>query len=153
VTFDFGEGGDDGRGSGRLSAEELQRREAAVAAREAALGRQEFASFAQGLLNDGKQFNKSLAIELYSGLGESGELEFSEGDEVKKLAPREAFKLFLSKLPKSVEFGEVAGGEVPQPETDPAKVAARISKYHAEQKGAVSFAEAAAYVSAHPEYV
>lgn len=131
-----------------LSAEELQRREQALAAREALLDKAEFTQFAEGLLNEGKQFDKGKAIALFLCLPNAPEskVEFSETD---KPQVREAFKQFLQGLPKSVEFGELAGGKVPDQKLSPTQIANKAQAYKAEQatKGFdVSYAEAVEHV-------
>lgn len=90
-------------------------REAAIAAREKALADRERqlalednASFAEGLVTEGRLLpaSKDKLVALMGALGEAGEatVSFAEGGE--KLAPVAALKAILSEQPKVVSFGE-----------------------------------------------
>lgn len=125
------------------TAAELEQREATLAVREAMIDQNEFANFAETLLKDGKQFDKTQATAIFLGLPQTGVIAFSETE---KPNPRDAFKTFLKGLPKSVEFGEVSGGTGPTVgEIDVQVVAKRAQQYKAEQSKLgidVSYSEA-----------
>lgn len=135
----------------------LTQRETALDKRLQALDRREMVAFCEDLLNAGRQFDKAAAVELLLSSADEGEVAFGEGDTAFNGSPRELVKRLLNSLPKVVEFAEVAGAEktVPDQETDPKAIARKIDAYRRQQAadGAeVSFAEASAYVSQHPEF-
>ncbi len=73
--------------------------------------RQDFASFCDGLMVAGKltPAQKGLALDFMEILSGQEEYEFAEADDKKvKKPPLDAFKAFLSTLPKQVEFSEKA---------------------------------------------
>lgn len=86
-------------------------RQRQLEAREAAITRREMVAFCEGLLGEGKHFNKDLAVEILVGAPTDGAIAFGEGDGAVSGNLQELFKKFLEGLPKTVEFGEVAPGK------------------------------------------
>ncbi len=72
--------------------------------------RQDFNAFCDGLVVEGKltPAQKAQALDFMEILQGSAEYEFAEGDGKVKKQPLEAFKTFLTALPKQVEFSEAA---------------------------------------------
>jgi hypothetical protein len=71
----------------------------------------EFNAFCEGLIKEGKltPAMKPAVLDFMEIMSNSGEFEFSEGDDKKvKAQPVEKFKAFLNALPKQVEFSELA---------------------------------------------
>jgi len=70
----------------------------------------DFNTYCDGLVRDGKltPAQKVLAVDFMEILSGNAEYEFTEGDGKAKKAPLEAFKTFLTALPKQVEFKETA---------------------------------------------
>lgn len=105
--------GDQGGGAPAVDYAEQQRqleeRERQLAEREAQLRRQEAASFAEGLVAEGRLLpaQKDTAVGLLVALPAEGEaVSYAEGNEQKQAPPAEAFRAFLRRLPKAVEYGE-----------------------------------------------
>jgi hypothetical protein len=117
----------------------------------ATLRRQESTSFVEGVKNKVLPAYRTGLVEFISSLDGSQELEFSEGEEQKKLPAVDWLKDFLSHLPNVVELGEVAGDANKPPEipTDPKKIAKLATQYVEDQaqKGTqISYSEAVAHV-------
>ena len=70
----------------------------------------DFNTYCDGLVTEGKltPVQKVLAVDFMEILSGTAEYEFTEGDAKEKKAPLEAFKTFLTALPKQVEFSEKA---------------------------------------------
>ena len=125
---------------------ELDQREAALTAREVEAEKTEFAGFCEKLLADGRQFDKQSAIATYMNLG-TEPVQFGEVTE----SPRKTYRDQLTKLPKTVVFGEVAGA-TGQPPTDTENVAAVATRAReivdsaAASGRTVSYSEAVAQV-------
>lgn len=133
-------------------------REQALAQREAALRRSELTQYLDGLvaagrLPGGMKADVLAFAESVAGLQTT--VEFGEGPSKQKLAPLDALKSLLGKLPTLVDFSERAphqGGERGQAAglTDK-QIADRARSYKAEQEQAgnhISFAEAVDAVNA-----
>lgn len=135
-------------GDSMATEEELREREVAVSEREAELSRQveeqavtEFAAFAQTRLNDGAQFSLDAAVVTFRQLPATDEVvEFGQGDDKQSAAPREALKLLLQSIPKSVEFSEFAGagefttGDGSDVNPDASRRKAAASKYNSARR-------------------
>lgn len=129
--------------------EQLKQREQELNRREAALRRQEAANFVEAIKPKILPTYRPGLIEFMCHLDIEQVLEFSEGNEQKKLNSSQWFKEFLTNLPQVVEFNEVGGGKTPEPPTDPKEIAKLASQYVAEQKQkglSVSYAEAVDHV-------
>ncbi len=95
--------------------DELKAREAAIAKREAALRQSENKSFVEGLVREGRPLTGKAgeaALAFMDSLDDADMLEFGEGGGAQTQLT--AFKSFLSRLPKVVEFGEINKGEDPK---------------------------------------
>ncbi|WP_237741485.1 hypothetical protein [Anabaena sp. PCC 7108] len=117
----------------------------------ATLKRQESTSFVESVKSKILPSYRTGLVEFVSSLDSSQELEFSEGEEQKKLPAADWFKDFLTHLPNVVELGEVAGDANKPPEipTDPKKIAKLATQYVEDQaqKGSqISYSEAVAHV-------
>ncbi|MBD2628482.1 hypothetical protein [Trichormus variabilis] len=133
---------------GKLDVEQLKQENERL---KATLKRQESTSFVESVKSKILPSYRTGLVEFVSSLDSSQELEFSEGDEQKKLPAADWFKDFLAHLPNVVELGEVAGDEkkLPETPTDPKKIAKLATQYVEDQaqKGTqVSYSEAVAHV-------
>lgn len=99
---------------------ELDRREQAIATREAAFAESERAAriaedaaFVEAQVQAGRlpEGLKAQAVSLFGGLAEAA-IEFADGGETKTLTPRDTLKSLLSSLPLPVVTGEIAKGAV-----------------------------------------
>lgn len=115
----------------------------------------EFQTFCEGLEKEGKltPAMKPAVLDFMEILSGSQEFEFAEGDKKAKKMPLEAFKTFLTGLPKQVEFSEVAtkkkAGDVGSDIETKRKTA--VSDYMEKNKD-VSYKDAVLEVSKeHPE--
>jgi hypothetical protein len=91
---------------------ELDKREAALNTKQATQDRANNAAFCEQLQKDGK-ITPALAeglVDFLSGLQNSAPVSFGEGDGKTEKAPLDFMKEFLGRLPKLVEFADVAGG-------------------------------------------
>lgn len=94
---------------------ELKTREDALKAKEIEGKKAEITSFCEGLLKQGRLTPAIMkhGMGVQNFLEQIAEIEtvieFSQGDEKKKQTPVEFMQSFLANLPKSIEFGEVAG--------------------------------------------
>lgn len=138
---------------------DFSEQEKTLKAREQVLAKKEIGIQVDALIADGKvtQAHKAGLVEFMAGLDESSQtIEFGEGDKAVKQSPRKFMTDFLSTLPKSIEYGEVAGGAGGQPpeEMTANEIAARTTAYHKKQLAAgnhISFSEAAEAVAAGKE--
>lgn len=136
--------------------DELAKREAEIAAREAALQKQEHTQFVDGLIAKGVSFaaaNKDDILALMSAVPADGAIAFADGEQD---GPQAALKSLLGKLPVDVALGEHDKGTPPDAaaplsfasadggEIDAAKAAhhARAVQYQKDHPG-ISFADAA----------
>lgn len=87
---------------------EFAEREARLKAGEAAAQRTETVAFVEGLVSDGRvlPLDRDALVEF---LAEAPAIEFTEGDETVTKPRGEWFRAWLARLPKQVEFREVAG--------------------------------------------
>jgi hypothetical protein len=111
------------------------------------LRKSKFESFCDGLMKEGKltPAQRTQAIDFMEILHGTGEHEFSEGGKKSSL---EAFKDFLSRLPKQIEFTEIATKGKAKAEDDKDKL---ISEYM-DKHDKASYKEAVLAVSKkHPE--
>jgi hypothetical protein len=126
---------------------DLSAREAELNRREAELNRKEITQFVEGVIKEGRivpaqkagvvAFMESLSVE---------PVQFAEGAD--KQSARAWFEGFLKKLPKQVEFKEVAGGDLPT-NRSPEELARAATAYQAEQAArgiVVSAAQAVRHV-------
>lgn len=117
--------------------------------------RAEFSSFCDELMDEGRMtpVQKSQALDFMEILQGIGEYEFSEDDGKKeKRAPLDAFKAFLSSLPKQVEFSEIARkGNARSSQVDGTKREEAIQDYMEKHSG-TDYKEAVLAVSKdHPQ--
>lgn len=145
---------------------DLSRREAEVTAREAAFSEREtaltaaekataragVAEFVEGLVKEGRVLphDKAGLVEFMAGQPVEAVVEFAEGGAQVKKPAGEWLKVFLSALPKQVEFAEVAPGSAGIPADNPQAVADEARKYMDEQSKtgrSISFTEAVEHVS------
>lgn len=140
-------------GNDMNTAAELEARENAVAAREAAIAESERkaretedASFVEGVVKAGRLpiGLQATATALFADLGDE-ELTFADGDETRKTTPRAAFRDFLEKLPVPVVTDELTRGDaVDFSDVEQITVAINDEIRAAADKGeAISSAEAA----------
>ncbi len=126
----------------RLKTEQAARRIAEINAGNAA--------FAEGLIKEGRLLpaQKGALVAALNFLdGQESVIEFSDGDSKKPISS--GLKDVFTKLPKQVEFKEVAGGKSVTGEMDAAtlgKLAADFMEAEAEKGRSVSSAEAVQYV-------
>lgn len=135
----------------------LRQREAAVAAMEAKLRREQSTAFLDGLIGAGRFAPglKADALAFMERLGDDVDtVSFGEGGAgVAKLTPLAAFKALLGHATKIVEFAEVAGGDGPKRGenlTDPhaiARAATEFAEAEARAGRSVSTADAVAHVT------
>jgi hypothetical protein len=134
---------------GKTLDEELKAREAALTEREKKLKKLEATSFVEGIKGKILPAYRNGLVEFISSLDPETEIEFSEGGKTTKKPSSDFIKELLTNLPSVVEFKEIAGGETPEPETDPHKIAIKARQYVADQKGKgidISYTEAVEYV-------
>ena len=88
----------------------LAEREKQVAAQEAAQKRAEAMSFAERLATEGRILPRDRVeiVEVLVALGEVPAVEFAEGESTRQVRPDEWLRAFLGRVPKQVEFGELA---------------------------------------------
>lgn len=88
----------------------LNRLSQQLEAERAARRRDEIASFADGLVSEGRltPAQRAVAVELMAALDHAEPIQFGEGDAAEEKPAAEAFREFLAGLPKQVEFKEVA---------------------------------------------
>lgn len=135
--------------------DELQAREATVAAREQAARRAGLAAFAEGLVKEGRVHpkHKDGLVALMASLPDGGMVEFGEGDAKQSTPSIDWLKSFVAELPKLVEFSEAAppSKAVQQIDnTDPqeiAKAAVEFQEAEAKQGRQVSIATAVQHVT------
>jgi hypothetical protein len=111
---------------------ELEQERARTRRLEAANRRNEFSSFCDGLIDEGRltPAQRTAALDFMEILSGTESFEFSEGDKKEKKAPAEAFKAFLNTLPKQIEFAELATkGKARSGEVSDAKREEAISNY------------------------
>lgn len=87
---------------------QLQAREAALAEREAKARRDEIASFAEGLVNDGKLLprHQEGLVAFMAGLDDADTVSFAEGDGTIEKPGATWLREFLAELPQQVDFAE-----------------------------------------------
>ena len=92
---------------------ELDRKAAAIKAREKELNQREYEDFAEGLIQAGQlpPAEKANVVALMSALPADQSLDFAEGDDTVKKPALDGFKSLLSRLPKQIDFAERAGHE------------------------------------------
>jgi hypothetical protein len=118
------------------AAADLAAREASFAEREALRARQERArqvaedaAFVDAIVGDGRLpvGLQPLATALFAAPAD-GVVEFSDGGETRKIAPREALRDLLSRLPRPVETRELANGAAAAVDfSDPLAIAGAIT--------------------------
>lgn len=128
---------------------EFAEREAAIAAKEAEARERELAEFADGLIKEGRLLpaDKAGAVQFMAALDAGSTIEFGEGDDKKTPKALDWFQGFLKRIPKQVEFSELApGGEAAADRSrSDSEIARRARAYHTrmrESGEAISFAEA-----------
>lgn len=103
----------------RLKAEaqksaDFAEKEKSIAEREKALAKKEIETEIDGLVAAGKVLpaQKAGLAEFMSSLTDAEQVvEFGEGEQAKKVSPRQFMRDFLSSMPKLVEFGEKSGDD------------------------------------------
>ena len=124
----------------------LAEREARLAAAEAAQKRAEVASFAEGLVKAGRLLPRDQAgvVEFLLAIPE-GEIAFAEGESTRRVEPAQWLREFLGRLPKQIEFAEVAGGAAMAESDVLSRAAAIADRVEAERKAgrSISYDEAA----------
>lgn len=103
----------------RLKAEaqktaDFAEKEKSIADREKALAKKEIESEIEGLIAAGKVLpaQKAGLAEFMSSLADADQVvEFGEGEQAKKLSPRQFMRDFLSSMPKLVDFNEHSSDE------------------------------------------
>lgn len=134
---------------------DLATREQALLAKEQKAKRDEFASFADQLVTDGKllPIHKTSVVEVFMSLGNEP-ISFAEGDTTISSSPTEIIKKVLTERPAFMDFAEKSGSDkTPENELDnqdPKAIADVAKKYQKEQadKGiTISISEAVAYVT------
>jgi hypothetical protein len=95
----------------------LAAQEVAFAERERKLQRRENEGFVAGLVTEGRlpPGHKARVLDLMEHLDGSKTVDFGEGAAKATLTPLAAFQEFLSFLPKTIEFGELAGADKQAP--------------------------------------
>lgn len=88
----------------------LKEREAAITAAERKHRLATHASFAEGLVKEGKLLpnQKARVTALLAGLPNDTVISFAEGDETKQQSPSDILKSLLSELPNQVEYQELS---------------------------------------------
>ena len=114
--------------------------------------RKEIEAFVEKRVEEGRltPAQKDAQVELMMTLAGTEDLEFSEGDETKKISPLELHKEFLKKLPKLVEFGEFAKDGETADMTDPNEIAKKAAEYKEAQAklgNNISIAQAVTHVT------
>ena len=111
--------------------------------------RAEGTQFCEGLIKAGKLLpaEKDAALALYGLAAASAPIEFGEGDGKASAPPLEKFKALLSAMPKRVEFGEVAAGQILGSGT---VSFAAPDRYQVDQSALEVHQSALAYQAAHP---
>lgn len=130
--------------------------EKAIKQREAALAKREIGLQVDDLIKQGKVLpaQKVGLVEFMASLdGSTLTVEFGEGEQAKKLSPRQFMTDFLAKMPKLVDFAEHSKPDGKQDAGDltAEELAKKASVYHAKQKAAgheISFSEAMSAVVA-----
>lgn len=73
--------------------------------------------------------------EFMESLCESGEIEYAEGKETRKLTPREYLNKFISTLPKAIQFGEFSADNGADPDAlDSVEFSERAKRYVESQR-------------------
>ena len=95
----------------------LAAREEATRAKELAQTNQANADFVEGLVQQGKVLptEKTGIVAMMAALGQGAEIEFAEGDQVKKVNSLEYYKATLQARPKVIDFQERSGGQAGDP--------------------------------------
>lgn len=130
--------------------------EKAIKQREAALAKREIGLQVDDLIKQGKVLpaQKVGLVEFMASLdGSTLTVEFGEGEQAKKLSPRQFMTDFLEKMPKLVDFAEHSKPDGKQDAGDltAEELAKKASVYHAKQKAVgheISFSEAMSAVVA-----
>lgn len=130
--------------------------EKAIKQREVALAKREIGLQVDGLIKQGKVLpaQKVGLVEFMASLdGSTLTVEFGEGEQAKKLSPRQFMTDFLESMPKLVDFTEHSKPDGKQGAGDltAEELAKKASAYHAKQKAAgheISFSEAMSAVVA-----
>lgn len=130
--------------------------EKAIKQREAALAKREIGLQVDDLIKQGKVLpaQKVGLVEFMASLdGSTLTVEFGEGEQAKKLSPRQFMTDFLASMPKLVDFAEHSKPDGKQGAGDltAEELAKKASVYHAKQKAAgheISFSEAMSAVVA-----
>ena len=88
----------------------LAEREQRLIAAEAAQKRADAVSFAERLATEGRILPRDQAevVEVLVALGEAPAVEFAEGESARQIRPDEWLRAFLGRVPRQVEFGELA---------------------------------------------
>lgn len=130
--------------------------EKAIKQREVALAKREIGLQVDDLIKQGKVLpaQKVGLVEFMASLdGSTLTVEFGEGEQAKKLSPRQFMADFLASMPKLVDFTEhsKADGKQTADDLTAEEIQKKISAYHHKQSAIgnhISFAEAAAVVEA-----
>lgn len=130
--------------------------ETAIKQRELLLAKREIGLQVDDLIKQGKVLpaQKVGLIEFMASLdGDTLTVEFGEGEQAKKLSPRQFMADFLASMPKLVDFTEHSKPDGKQTADDltAEEIQKKISAYHHKQSAIgnhISFAEAAAVVEA-----
>lgn len=130
--------------------------EKAIKQREAALAKREIGLQVDDLIKQGKVLpaQKVGLVEFMASLdGSTLTVEFGEGEQAKKLSPRQFMTDFLANMPKLVDFAEHSKPDGKQGAGDltAEELAKKAGVYHAKQKAAgheISFSEAMSAVVA-----
>lgn len=124
---------------------EFAEREARLKAGEAAAQRTETVAFVEGLVSDGRvlPLDRDALVEF---LAEAPAIEFTEGDATVTKPRGEWFRAWLARLPKQVEFREVAGAT----DTEQAVEFAAPSGYTVDPAQLALDRKAKAYKAEHP---
>ena len=125
----------------------LADREAKLAAAEAAQKRAEAVSFAEGLAKDGRLLPRDQGgvVELLLAMPEAP-IEFAEGGAQRSVGPAEWLREFLGRLPKQIEFRELAGSAAGIDLSNPQALAEAAQKLQADEAGRGIHISAAAAV-------
>ncbi|MDF7669878.1 hypothetical protein PT276_01440 [Orbaceae bacterium ESL0721] len=134
---------------------DLATREQALLAKEQKAKRDEFASFADQLVKDGKllPIHKTSVIEVFMSLGNEP-ISFAEGDSTISCSPADLIKKVLTERPAFMDFAEKSAADKDpnndDNKDDPKVIAAKAKKYQQEQKekgNIISISQAVEYVT------
>jgi hypothetical protein len=113
---------------------ELERREAALVARERAARKAEHVAFCEGLVREGRPLpvTQAEAVGLLEALDyvRPNTVSFGEGD---RRSPGVVMRELLARLPKQVEFAELGGGALGD-DADPAAIAQEAQSFQAKRR-------------------